>query len=209
MPELPEVETVVRELREEICGDIFSSVKIFRSNPIIQGDLDAFQEQLNGRKILNVTRRAKYLIFHLEPGSYLVAHLRMTGKFIVSEPLPEPTKYNRVWFNLKSGRLMIFDDIRCFGTLEVCGDLADSKSLQKLGIEPLSTAMTPGYFNKHLAASKREIKSVLLDQKIIAGLGNIYVSEILFRSRINPQRSTGSIKKKRMASDHKIHKIYP
>ena len=196
MPELPEVETVVRELREEICGDIISSVEIFRSNPITQGDLDAFQERLCGRELVDITRRAKYLIFHLEPERFLVAHLRMTGKFIVSVPLPEPTKYNRVWFNLKSGRLMIFDDIRCFGTLEVYDDLADSKSLQKLGIEPLSNAMTPDYFKKHLASSKREIKSVLLDQKVIAGLGNIYVSEILFRSRIHPQRSTGSIKKK-------------
>jgi formamidopyrimidine-DNA glycosylase len=117
----------------------------------------------------------------------------MTGKFIVSDPLPEPTKYNRVWFNLESGRQMIFDDIRCFGTLEVYDDLADSKSLQKLGIEPLSKAMTLGYLKKNLESSKREIKSVLLDQKIIAGLGNIYVSEILFHSRIHPQRSAGSI----------------
>ena len=91
---------------------------------------------------------------------------------------------------------MIFDDIRCFGTLEVYDDLADSKSLQKLGIEPLSNAMTPDYFKKLLASSKREIKSVLLDQKVIAGLGNIYVSEILFRSRIHPQRNAGSIKNK-------------
>ena len=155
MPELPEVETVVRELREEICGDIISSVEIFRSNPIVQGDLDRFQEQLCGRKFIDVRRRAKYLIFNLEPTKYLVAHLRMTGKFIVSDPLPEPTKYNRVWFNLESGRQMIFDDIRCFGTLEVYDDLADSKSLQKLGIEPLSKAMSIGYFKKNLGSSKR------------------------------------------------------
>ena len=196
MPELPEVETVVRELREEICGDIISSVEIFRSNPIVQVDLDVFQEQLCGREFVNITRRAKFLIFLLKPKRFLLAHLRMTGKFIVSDSLIEPTKYNRVWFNLKSGRLMIFDDIRCFGTLEVYDDLADSKSLQKLGIEPLSNAMTPEYFKKHLASSKREIKSVLLDQTVVAGLGNIYVSEILFRSRIHPQRSTGSITKK-------------
>jgi len=196
MPELPEVETVVRELRGEICGEIISSVEIFRSNPIVQGDLEAFQKQLTGRKFVDVTRRAKYLIFHLEPGRYLVAHLRMTGKFIVSDPLPRPTKHNRVWFNFKSGRLMIFDDIRCFGTLEIFDDLVESKSLQKLGIEPFSNAMTPDFFNELLSASKREIKSVLLDQKIIAGLGNIYVSEILFRSRIHPQRSSDSIKNK-------------
>ncbi|MBC8258997.1 MAG: bifunctional DNA-formamidopyrimidine glycosylase/DNA-(apurinic or apyrimidinic site) lyase [SAR324 cluster bacterium] len=196
MPELPEVETVVRELGEEIIGDTISSVEIFRSNPIVQGDLDAFQQQMSGRKFIDVRRRAKYLIFHLEPEKYLVAHLRMTGKFIISNPLPEPTKYNRVWFNLKSNRVLIFDDIRCFGTLEVYAKLSDSKSLKKLGIEPLSAGLTPEYFKKLLHSSKREIKSILLDQKFVVGLGNIYVSEILFRAKIHPQRIAGKINKK-------------
>ena len=196
MPELPEVETVVRELRGELSGDVITSVEIFRSNPIVQGDCDLFQEQLRGRKFLDVTRRAKYLIFHLQPERYLLAHLRMTGKFIVCDPLPKPSKHNRVLFHLKSRRVMIFDDIRCFGTLEVYDNLADSKSLLKLGIEPLSSDLTSDFFMKRLASSKRAIKTVLLDQKIVVGLGNIYVSEILFRSRIHPQRSAGSIGKK-------------
>lgn len=196
MPELPEVETVVRELREEICGDVILSVEIFRKNPIVQGDLDAFQEKLCDMTFLDVTRRAKFLIFHLQPERYLIAHLRMTGKFIVSDPPAEPSKYNRVWFHLKSGRLLIFDDIRCFGTLEVYDKLADSKSLIKLGIEPLSVEMNPNFFIKRMASSKREIKPVLLDQKIVVGLGNIYVSEILFRSRIHPQHVAGKLLKK-------------
>ena len=87
MPELPEVETVVRELSDEICRDSISSVEIFRSNPIVQGDLEAFQQQLSGRTFKHVTRRAKYLIFHLQPSRYMVAHMRMTGKFIVCDPL--------------------------------------------------------------------------------------------------------------------------
>ncbi len=91
---------------------------------------------------------------------------------------------------------MIFDDIRCFGTLEVYDKLTDSKSLLKLGIEPLSVEMKPKYFIKRMASSKREIKTVLLDQKIVVGLGNIYVSEILFRSRIHPQRAAGKLLKK-------------
>ena len=103
MPELPEVETVVCELRDEISGDSISSVDVFRSNPIVQGDLEAFQQQLSGRTFHDVTRRAKYLIFHLQPSGYMVAHMRMTGKFIVTEPLAEPEKYNRVWFHLGSG----------------------------------------------------------------------------------------------------------
>ena len=196
MPELPEVETVVRELRDEICGDAIISVEIFRKNSIVQGDLDIFRKELCGMTFLDVTRRAKFIIFHLQPQRYLIAHLRMTGKFIVSDPLEEPSKYNRVWFYLKSGRLMIFDDIRCFGTLEVYDKLSDSKSLSKLGIEPLSAEMNPNYFINRMKFSKREIKTVLLDQKVVVGLGNIYASEILFRSRIHPQRAAGKLLKK-------------
>jgi len=196
MPELPEVETIVRELRNEIIGDKISSVDIFRINPIIQGDLVKFKQKLNGKKLLNITRRAKYLIFHLEPKSFLIAHLRMTGKFIVSNSITEPSKYNRLWFHLKSGRILIFDDIRCFGTLEVQNRLDDTKSLLNLGIEPLSKEMNSDYFIKRLSKSKRNIKSVLLDQKIVAGLGNIYVSEILFRSSIHPQSEVVNFQKK-------------
>ena len=82
MPELPEVETVVRELSNEICGDSISSVEIFRSNPIVQGDLETFQQQLIGRTFKHVTRRAKYLIFHLQPSGYMVAHMRMTENLL-------------------------------------------------------------------------------------------------------------------------------
>ena len=187
MPELPEVETIVKELRSEISGDIISTVEILRSNPIVQGNLDKFKLELKGKEFVDITRRAKYLIFHLKPKSFLIAHLRMTGKFIVRDYLAEPSRYTRVWFLLKSGRILFFDDVRCFGTLEIQKNLNASKSLLKLGIEPLSKEMNPNFFLKKLSNSKREIKSVLLDQKIVAGLGNIYVSEILFRSKIHPK----------------------
>ena len=196
MPELPEVETVVRELSNEICGDSISSVEIFRSNPIVQGDLEKFQKQLIGKTFKHVFRRAKYLIFQLQPSGHMVAHMRMTGKFVVCDPIGIPSKYNRVWFHLSSGRLMIFDDVRCFGTLEVFEKLSDSKSLNKLGIEPFSEDLNVNYFISKVSSSKREVKSILLDQQIIAGLGNIYVSEILFRSKISPLRSSETISNK-------------
>ncbi len=199
MPELPEVETVVRELNDEICGDSITSVEIFRSNPIVQGDLEAFQNQLIGRSFKYVTRRAKYIVFHLIPSGHMVAHLRMTGKFIVCGSIDVPTKYHRVWFHLNSGKMMIFDDVRCFGTLEFYKKLSDSKALNKLGIEPFSENLTVNYFKSKVASSKREIKSILLDQQIIAGLGNIYVSEILFHSRISPIRITETISQKEWA----------
>ena len=130
MPELPEVETIVRELSDKIKGEIIASVKIFRSNPIIQGNLEKFKHDLNGKKFLHVTRRAKYLIFHLEPKCFLISHLRMTGKFIVSNSLSIPKTHNRVWFIFRSGKILVFDDIRCFGTLEIQKRLIDSNSLK-------------------------------------------------------------------------------
>ena len=199
MPELPEVETVVRELRDKICGDSISSVEIFRNNPIVQGDLEEFQKQLIGKTFKHIFRRAKFLIFRMEPSGNMVAHMRMTGKFVVCDLIDAPSKYNRVWFHLTSGRLMIFDDVRCFGTLEFYENLTDSKALKKLGIEPFSEDFNLNYFKSKFASSKREIKSIMLDQKIIAGLGNIYVSEILFRSKINPRRSSETIRKKEWA----------
>ena len=196
MPELPEVETVVRGLNNEIIGDSITSVEIFRSNPIVQGDLEEFEKKLLGKTFKHINRRAKYLIFNLTPSSYMVAHMRMTGKFIVCDPIESPSKYNRVWFYLSSGRLMIFDDIRCFGTLEVFEKLSESKALKKLGIEPFSKDLNVNYFKSKVASSKREIKSILLDQQIIAGLGNIYASEILFRSKISPLRTSETIRNK-------------
>ena len=120
----------------------------------------------------------------------------MTGKFIVSDYVPEPSRYTRVRFFLKSGRILIFDDVRCFGTLEIQKNLDNSNSLIKLGVEPLSKDMSPIFFLKKLSKSKREIKSVLLDQKIVAGLGNIYASEILYSSGIHPQCEVCYLQKK-------------
>ena len=196
MPELPEVETIVKELRSEISGDKISTIEIFRSNPIIQGNIEKFKLELKGKEFVDITRRAKYLIFHLKPKSYLIAHLRMTGKFIVRDYLAEPSKYTRVRFILKSRKILFFEDVRCFGTLEIQKNLDDSNSIIKLGIEPLSKEMNPNFFLKKLSKSKREIKSVLLDQKIVAGLGNIYVSEILFDSGIHPQSEVCNLQKK-------------
>jgi len=207
MPELPEVETIVRELSDEISGEIISSVKIFRRNPIVQGNIEKFKRDLSGKEFIHVSRRAKYLIFHLKPKCFLISHLRMTGKFIVSNSLSSPTKHNRVWFIFRSGRILIFDDIRCFGTLEIQKKLINSKTLKKLGIEPLSEEMNPEFFLKKLSNSRREIKSVMLDQSIIAGLGNIYASEILFKSGIHPQSEVCNFKKKDWGNIIKFTKI--
>ena len=104
MPELPEVETIVRSLNEELCGERIDSLEIFRSDPIVRGDPEIFNEFLCGRKFIKVSRRAKYLLFHLKPEGGMVVHLRMTGKFTLTEVPDTPGPHERIWFHLEKGK---------------------------------------------------------------------------------------------------------
>ncbi len=188
MPELPEVETIVRGLRKNLRGDRFSSIEIFRDDPVISRDPDAFVARLKGAGIENVLRRGKYLLFKLAPSGWLVGHLRMTGKFILTGKPDNIDKYDRLWFHMDSGRTLVFSDMRCFGTLECVESLEDWERQRQLGKEPLSEEFDPRWLKRVLRNSPREVKPVLLDQKLVCGIGNIYASEILFRSRVNPRR---------------------
>lgn len=188
MPELPEVETVVRGLQKAVTECQITDVQVFRENPITPLSTDVFCQQLIGKTIESVTRRAKYIIFHLQPELYLLAHLRMTGKFIVTQPLAEPHKHHRVWFQLGQDALMIFEDMRCFGTLELVPSLDDCSKLTQLGVEPLSSALTVQHLQQCFLNSSTSVKNLLLDQKKVVGVGNIYASEVLFDSKISPLR---------------------
>ena len=194
MPELPEVETIVRGLDRELRGETIDSLEIFRSDPIIQGDPESFSEFLCGRKIKAVQRRAKFLLFHFEPVGGMVVHLRMTGKFTLTETKEPPGPHERIWFRLKSGRLLIYSDLRCFGTLECHESLDAWEDSKKLGPEPFSQDFNAKSLRKRLRESHREVKPLLLDQGLLAGLGNIYASEVLFRCGINPCRKGKRVK---------------
>ena len=196
MPELPEVETVVRGLRSQIVGETFAQVEVLHPTLIVQGDRDAFREGLLDCTIRDVTRRAKFLCFHLSPKGYLLGHLRMTGKFIVAETEPPLDKHQRVRFQFQSGRWLVFSDVRCFGTLEVLNTLEESHALANLGLEPLSSDFTPDSLRNPFQRTSRNIKSVLLDQRVIVGIGNIYASEILYRIGIHPERPAQQIRPK-------------
>ncbi len=189
MPELPEVETVVRGLQKSVVSQQITSVQVFRNNAITPLSSELFTQRLTGCTIETVTRRGKYLIFQLKPQLCLLAHLRMTGKFIVTSLLPQPHKHHRVWFQLGHQQLMIFDDMRCFGTLELVESLEQAKKLQQLGIEPLSAKLTLNHLKNCFNKSSTTIKSLLLDQTKVAGIGNIYASEILFDAKISPLRT--------------------
>ncbi|MBF0279649.1 MAG: bifunctional DNA-formamidopyrimidine glycosylase/DNA-(apurinic or apyrimidinic site) lyase [SAR324 cluster bacterium] len=198
MPELPEVETVVRGLQETVTGREITSVKVFRDTPIAPLNPKTFEKRLAGRSIQSVTRRAKYLVFQFDPGLYLLAHLRMTGKFIVSPLISKPEKHHRVWFFLDKDIVMVFDDMRCFGTLELIESLTDCNKLRLLGVEPLSSSLTVPYLKKCIAHSSSNIKNLLLNQTKIAGIGNIYASEILFDAQISPLRQGCQLKAKEL-----------
>ena len=190
MPELPEVETLVRGLKPHVVGKTIRKINIFRSLPILPLKPTEFIKSVESRKIVDLTRRAKYLIFHLTPELYLLAHLRMTGKFILTNHLPSPGKYHRIWFSLGKKKLLVFEDIRCLGKMELVTKLTTCQKLNQLGSEPLSKKLNISYFHKCCNETIRPIKAVLMDQRKIAGIGNIYASEILFKAGIHPERQS-------------------
>lgn len=183
MPELPEVETVVRELQAKVKGKTLSSVDpVFAK--VFPPDSDS--KKLQGLTISSVSRRAKYIIFNFsQEDLHLIAHLRMTGEFLFDQD-GENNRFIRCIFHFTDRTVMYFCDMRKFGRLEICSDLAEY--FKKMGIEPLGDDLTVAFLQKRLQSS-RSIKALLLDQSLIAGIGNIYADEILFLSKINPQRS--------------------
>jgi formamidopyrimidine-DNA glycosylase len=194
MPELPEVETVVRELNRALPGRRIRRVEVFRRDALGRVPTAVFADALRGRGFGAVGRHGKFLLFPLDPAGFLVAHLRMTGKFILSDPLSAPGPHHRVWFHLEDGQTLIFQDLRCFGTLAYVERLEDAPSLARLGVDPLGAAFTARWLAEALSASRAPLKHWLMDQTRIAGLGNIYVSEVLFRAALSPKRRARRVK---------------
>ncbi|MCZ6647065.1 MAG: bifunctional DNA-formamidopyrimidine glycosylase/DNA-(apurinic or apyrimidinic site) lyase [SAR324 cluster bacterium] len=203
MPELPEVETIVRELRPMVTGRTVVDVAVFRADALGSLGPDEFRAALCGKRILNVTRRGKFLIFELSPAGYLICHLRMTGKFAVTTAPARPERHHRVWFHLDDGSVMIFQDMRCFGTLAVVERLPDAPSLAKLGMDPLSRGFSLKWLAGALGRSKSPLKHWLMDQTKIAGLGNIYTAEILFRAGLSPLRPACQVGDEETAQLHR------
>ena len=192
MPELPEVQAVVDSL-QQLKNKKIESIDI-RANVTIPVGQN-FIKNLLENKIIDVTRRGKYIIIYLynntcENYNYLVAHLRMTGKLYLSS---QDTNKKHVHVVIKiNNEYLIFEDVRRFGRLELTSSLDFLE--KKLGLEPLGKSFDLNIFTK-LLDRKRNIKAVLLDQSIIAGIGNIYADEILFKSNINPESFSNNLKK--------------
>lgn len=192
MPELPEVETIVREMRaSSLEGSTIDKAIVYWHRSIAIPNYLDFPQQIEQQTIRSISRRGKFLVFSLSQDTLLV-HLRMTGKFILSsQHSPAVTPHERVRLYLKDGRVLRYEDQRKFGKWYLVSD--PQERLGDMGIEPLSTEFTLEAFTALLNRYKRGIKSFLLNQKYVAGLGNIYVDEALWQAKIHPLRPANQL----------------
>ncbi len=197
MPELPEVEHAVRILRRAIRGRTIARVEVL--HPSLRRRLPAAAvETLHGVRIAEVERRGKHQLMHLADGRILHAHFRMTGDWVLARrgtPLP---RFARAVFTLNDGRRVVLEDSRALATLDL--HAAGAPLDLGLGVEPMDPALTPDHLRPLLAKRRGPIKTALLDQRLIAGLGNIYVAEALWRARISPRVRASSLSRPRLAA---------
>lgn len=200
MPELPEVETIRCTLKRFVENKTIEDIEIHWSNIIKKpADVDEFKSELIGQTFRDIKRKGKFLIFYLDD-YVLVSHLRMEGKFNVTEQTETIIKHTHVIFKFTNGEELRYNDVRKFGTMHLFkkGHEIESQPLNKLGPDPFDDEFTLDYFYKKLRKTERYIKAALLDQSIVAGLGNIYVDETLFKSGIHPLKRSHTLTKKQV-----------
>lgn len=218
MPELPEVETLRRELSSAVKGKIIKSVKVHWPKMVKPLSVRSFHEILKDKKILGVNRRAKILILKLSDNKFLLIHLKLTGQLIYQKNIkilkhknnlvvgghPQlggldnlPNKYTHIIINFKDKSTLFFNDLRKFGWMRIVDKSVIDNFSKELGIEPFENSFTFNKFKEILLRyPNRKIKQVLLDQKLIAGIGNIYADESCFCAKIKPTRIIKSLKEK-------------
>jgi formamidopyrimidine-DNA glycosylase len=208
MPELPEVETIRRGLEPVLAGERLARITQSRADlrfPFPEN----FAARLTGRRVRRLDRRAKYLLAHLDDDTILAVHLGMTGRFSISVPggangrqLGEYTyetghdpTHDHVVFETGSGATITYNDARRFGYMSLieAAALDSHPHFRGLGVEPLGPGLTPDYLARRAAGRRSDLKSFLMDQRIVAGLGNIYVCEALYRAGLSPDRSASAL----------------
>ena len=214
MPELPEVETVMRGLKPVLEGRRIAAVDLRRKNLRFPFPWD-FAARLAGKRILALTRRAKYILGSVEGGDCLLIHLGMTGRFTVLAPTGLAQNlgefyfeeaagdngrgpHDHVVFSLEDGTRIVYTDPRRFGMMDLFSEsqAGDHRLLKDIGVEPLGNALNGALLAEKFRGKQAPLKAALLDQSIIAGLGNIYVCEALHRARLSPTRKAGTLAKK-------------
>lgn len=207
MPELPEVETVARDLQKYLPGQVITTItSVGKNHNILKTPLARLKKSLAGKKIVRVFRRAKMVVIETRHHA-LVIHLKMTGQLIYVNKKPlvagghpitstgvtVPNKFTRVVISFKNGGTLYFNDLRKFGWLKLLTSAEYSSLHTTTGLEPLSTSFTLDFFKAMVKGRRAPIKAILLDQKKLVGLGNIYVDEVLFKSKVRPQRLASNL----------------
>ena len=217
MPELPEVETVRRGLAPVIEGKRFAKVEVRRGDlrwPLPKG----FAQKLNGKTVQGLGRRAKYLLADLSSGDVLLMHLGMSGSFRVGKDSAPGTYYHErskstahdhIVFHMSNGATVTFNDPRRFGSMKLVprARLEDEPLLRSLGPEPLGNEFDAAMLAKACAGKKTSLKAALSDQRVVAGLGNIYVCEALFRARLSPKRIASTIAERNGKPNERAEKL--
>jgi formamidopyrimidine-DNA glycosylase len=190
MPELPEVETIKNELLPHVLNRTIQSVDVYWDKMIKQPSVEDFRKQVAGRKITALSRRGKYLFFHLSGGNVLAMHMKMTGSLLVN---PVDTRFTRAILHLDKGVDIHFWDPRKFGKMWL--EKSTDAIINQLGPEPLDKDFTPAVLAGILSKRNAPIKPILLDQSIIAGIGNMYADEALFEAKIHPEKPANKLTK--------------
>jgi formamidopyrimidine-DNA glycosylase len=206
MPELPEVEVLRRDLDKEVVGKKIKSVEVSGTRSVRRQKKKEFIDLLEGRKIVSVQRRGKYLVMRLDDPGALVVHLGMSGQLLRAKTAREkPPKHTHVVITFTQGGLLRFVDPRTFGEMFVAkfDDLDEQvDELAHLGMDPLETAMSWELFGRMLADKKMKLKTLLMDQKFMAGIGNVYSDEILFQAGLRWDRMSDSL------SQQEVRRLY-
>ena len=202
MPELPEVETMARDLENSVRGATIRAVHVHRRDVLRENTGAAFVKRLTGTTFNRFWRRAKYVVADLSSGEKLVVSPRFTGSLLVEDGpyLVDRSDYTCIQFSLGDGRRLRFRDVRRLGTVAVMSEGRFNEWHESLGPEPLDPSFTVAQFSAMVRASARAIKTVLMDQHRIAGIGNIYANEALWRAQIRPSRRGTSVTRAQAAA---------
>lgn len=195
MPELPEVETIVRGLALRLEGRRLDRLTLNRADLRVALP-PGLAAQIEGKRIDRLARRAKYILMHFEHGGVLLAHLGMSGRMVLAEESRPAEPHDHVMFRFDDGTALIFNDARRFGLIDYVADegaLAEHRLLRHLGPEPLGNEFNGPVLAASLAGKATPIKAALLDQRVVAGLGNIYVSESLYWAGLSPRRLAATV----------------
>jgi formamidopyrimidine-DNA glycosylase len=204
VPELPETETIARDLHREITGRRVAGVTVTKPDVLREGSADELASRVAGRSIARAWRRAKLVVLDLDSGDRIVVQPRFTGALLLSAgPLPDhEAPYSTLRFALDDGRDLHYRDIRRLGTVALMSPARFEEYSSRLGVEPLDPAFTASHLSGILRGSRQAVKKVLMDQRVLVGVGNIYANEACWRAGVDPSRAARTVSAEESAALH-------